>query len=307
MRHLVCFSALVTLACGGHDAPGAAIDHPRLQLDEDLVIAVPDSQPLLGVATGVDGRLVAWSRNGAYLLSRTEAAERIPVSFAGAPAGGAFGTDDILEFVDPAAAVVRHSTTGGERAGRPLPSGLRVVEAVRTERFGWVAAGVDADGQYRIQPLDGSPWWVIRPDTLRGGVLAPYRLAAARDGVLLTEAEPPFRTWRVGPEGAGDPFAPTGSGYPESSGVQRWVSAPVVEIGDGLVQTLADLASDRRVLVLYDRDGRELRKTVVGVPMALVGVTADGRHLVGVRNLGTPEVVLYRWGWRTNHPRGDEP
>jgi hypothetical protein len=145
---------------------------------------------------------------------------------------------------------------------------------------------------------------VITADTLRGGVLPPYRLAATPDGVLLTEAEPPFRTWRVRPEGAGVPFAPTGPGSPESTGVQRWVSAPVLDLGDAMVQTLSDLGSDRRVLVLYDRHGREQRKTVLAVPMALVGITGDRRYLVGVRDLGRAEVVLYAWRF-TSNDRGE--
>lgn len=274
---------------------------------EEFALAVPDSVPLIGVAAGQGGRLVAWSRNSAYLLSATEAPERVPVSFAGVPAGIAFGSEGGLEFVDPAAGVLRQFTITGESATSPLPVGLRIVEAVRTDSFGWIVAGVDADGRYRIQPLEGGAWWVISPDTLRDGVLPPYRIAATRDGVLMTEAEPPFRTWRVRPEGAGEPFAPTSAGSPENAGIRRWVSAPLVDLGDAMIQTLSDLASDRRVLVLYDRDGREQRKTVMAVPMALVEVTPDLRHLVGVRDLGDPEVVLYRWRWSSNHNNGVEP
>lgn len=212
-----------------------------------------------------------------------------------------------MEFVDPAAALLRRSSLSREAPGVPLPAGLRVLDAVTTDKFGWTVAGLDADGQYTIQPLDGAPWWVIRADTLRGGVLPPYRLAAAADGVLLTESEPPFRSWRVGPDGPGVPFAPKRSGYPESVGVQRWVSAPLVDLGDALLQTLSDLGSDRRVLVLYDRDGRERRKTIVAVPMALVGVTRDGRHLIGVRDVGKPEILLYRWRWESNLNKRGEP
>lgn len=307
MRHFLCVSTLAALACGCRATPDGATDESRLHLEEELAITVPGSAPLMGVTAGDGGRLVAWARDAAYLLSAAEAPERVPVGFTGVPAGGGFGTGGTLEFVDPAAAVVRHATMAGERSRRPLPAGLRVADAVRTERFGWITAGVDAEGRYRIQPLDARPWWVISPDTLRGGVLPPYRLAASGDGVLITEAEPPFRTWRVCPEGAGEPFAPTGAGYPQSGGVQRWVSAPLVDLGDALVQTLSDLASDRRVLVLYDPDGRERRKTIVAAPMALVGVTRDRRHLIGVRDLGNPEVVLYRWSWTGTHNQGLEP
>lgn len=301
------FCALAALACGCRDGGDATASEPRLQLEEQFAIAVPDAVQLIGVAPGSDGRLVAWSREGAYLLSATDTAKQVPVSFSEVPAGAALGTDGTLELVDPAAGVLRHVTMAGEGRSRPLPSGLRVVDAVRTERFGWIAAGVDPQGRYRIQPIDaGAAWWVISPDTLREGALPPYRLAATGDGVLLTEAEPPFRTWRVRPEGAEEPFAPTSAGSPERDGVQRWVSAPLVDLGDAMVQTLADLASDRRVLVLYDQDGREQRKTVMSVPMALVGITGDRRHLVGVRDVGSPEVVLYRWSWsRKPDPRAE--
>lgn len=276
-------------------------------LEEQFAIAVPGSVALLGVTAGDGGQLVAWSRREAFSISATKAPEPFPVRFSGAPAGAGFAADGTLELVDPAAGVLRRVTMAGERASRLLPPGLRIVDAVRTARHGWIVAGVDADGQYRIQPLDAGPWWVIRADTLRGGVLAPYRLAATAQGVLLTEAEPPFRTWRVGPEGTGQAFAPKGSGTPESTGVQKWVSTPVVDLGNAMVQTLSDLASDRRVMVLYDHHGREQRKTVLSVPMALVGISADGRHLIGVRDLGRPEVVLYAWHWSSSHDKGAEP
>jgi hypothetical protein len=307
VRSVVCFSALAALACGCRNGPDAADSESRLQLEERFAITVSDSVPLIGVIAEDSGRLVTWSRKNAYLLSVGEAPRRVPVRFSGVPAGAAIGAGDTLEFVDPAAGVLRRTGMAGNSTVRPLPSGLRVADAVRTERFGWITGGVDAAGRYRIQPLDGSAWWVIRPDTLRDGVLPAYRLAATHDGVLVTEAEPPFRTWRVRPEGAGEPFAPTSAGAPESSGIQRWVSSPVVDLGDAMIQTLSDLASDRRVLVLYDREGREQRKTVISVPMALVGITGDGRYLVGVRDLGKPEVVLYGWRWSNDSDQGAEP
>jgi hypothetical protein len=289
-------------ACG--EAPERIPGRPRLHLEEEFAIPIGDSAPLIGVVAQDAGRIVAWSQTGAYLLSATEPPKVMPVTFSGAPAGAGLRAEGITEFVDPAAALLRRSSSSREDAPVALPAGLRVLDGVRTDEFGWVLAGIDADGQYNIQPLDGASWWVVRPDTLRGGVLPPYRLAATGDGVLLTEAEPPFRTWRVRSGGRSDPFAPTGAGYPESSGVQRWVSGPVVDLGEGLVQTLSDLASDRRVMVLYDRDGREMRKTAVGIPMALVGITLDRKHLVAVRDMGSPEVVLYRWRWESSYNQG---
>lgn len=176
---------------------------------------------------------------------------------------------------------------------------------MRTEH-GWLVGGVDTAGSYRVQPLGGEPWWIIRPDTVRGGVLPPYRLAPATAGVLLTEAEPPFRTWPVSAESVGAGFVPSGANYPRREGVQQWVSGPVVDLGEAMVQTLADLASDRRVMVVYDSRGREVSKTVIDVPMALVGITRDRRHVVAVRNLGEAEVVLYRWSWRSDNDQGAE-
>jgi hypothetical protein len=295
--------AIVLSAC---DEPRSAADQPRLHLEEEFAITLPDSSPLLGVAGEHAGNLVAWSQSGAFLLSATSPPQRVRVTLSGVPAGGSFAGPGVVEILDPAGAQVRRTTGEAELPGKALRPGLGLVDAVRTDEFGWVVAGLEHRGRLSIQALDGSSWWVIEADTLPGGVLRPYRLGLARRSVLLTEAEPPFRTWRIGPDGPGVPFAPRGSGYPESAGIQRWVSAPVVDLGDALLQTLSDLGSDRRLLILYDRHGREQRKTVIAVPMAFVGVTRDRRHLIGVRDVGRPEVVLYRWSWSTNLNKGRE-
>lgn len=300
---IVCVASLG--ACRDLPAPAAA--HRRLHLEEEFAISLPRAAPVIGVAGEHAGRLVAWSTDSAYLVSATDPPVVLPVALAAAPAGAGMARNGTIELIDPGAGLLRRTEADGQGSDTPLPVGVRVRDAVRTEPHGWVIGGVDARGRYRVQGLDGTAWWVISPDTLPGGTLPPYRLSAAADGVLLTEAEPPFRTWRVGPDGPGTVFAPLSAGSPERQGVQRWVSAPVIDLGDGLVQTLADLASDRRVMILYDRGGREVRKTVLGVPMALVGITRDRRHLLAVRDVGSPEIVLYRWRWRSNHTQGAEP
>ncbi|HZG44154.1 MAG TPA: hypothetical protein VEY93_14495, partial [Longimicrobium sp.] len=79
--------AIVLSAC---DEPRPAADQPRLHLEEEFAITVPDSSPVLGVAAEHAGKIVAWTQTGAFLLSTTSPPQAVRVTLSGVPAGAAF-------------------------------------------------------------------------------------------------------------------------------------------------------------------------------------------------------------------------
>ena len=65
-------------------------------------------------------------------------------------------------------------------------------------------------------------------------------------------------------------------------------------IGDYLLQVMADLKSDTRILAVSESDGRVLRSRVLDVPFGILGASEDGGLALGLR--GEPpsrELVLY--------------
>jgi hypothetical protein len=300
LRRSAVLFPLLLVACvrPSPDAPEAV----RLELVEADATSFPGSAPLLGVASLDADHLVAWAAS--ELLVRAGGEWR-RVGRQGPPVAVAVAEDG-FEIADQTG-VVSYSWEGIARtAARDTSIWRHVDHAVRLDTT-WVAALRDSSGILRIGSVlalrAGREWLRVDPDTLPESRLPAYRLAAGKGHVYVSEAEPPFRTWRLGRAGpvghASAPEVPVGGGIDP----QRWVALPMVDFPEGAIQTLADLASDRRVLTVYDREGRLNRRAELRIPLAVVGTTADGSHLVAARNVGGFEIVWYRWRWVEDQPR----
>ncbi|WP_420636773.1 hypothetical protein [Candidatus Palauibacter sp.] len=88
--------------------------------------------------------------------------------------------------------------------------------------------------------------------------------------------------------------AATGDGGPAASGrippgneayysSDPWVGTGVFALDSGFVQVLADLASDRRHLVIYDSSGAFRRRRVIDVPFGILDTTPDRGQLLALR------------------------
>lgn len=305
-RHLVLRSGilLTLLACEG---PPAAIRESRLELAEASAAAVSGSEPLLGVAALDSAHLVVWTASGVVVRAGTADWKELDTGGRGVPIAAAALGPDRLEVVFSDAIVAYDWTGEVLDITHGLVPGAVVKHAVYSGD-GWVFAVPDTDERLRIGPATelraGLAWLSVEADTLPGGEMPAYRLGGGDGKVFLSEAEPPFRSWQVGSAGAvGHGFAPAG-GPEGGAGIQRWIAFPVIDFGSGMIQTLADLASDHRLLAVYDEAGQPQRTAEFRSPFAIVGRSADRRHLIGVRNVGGFEVVLYRWGWVHDH---DQP
>jgi hypothetical protein len=82
-----------------------------------------------------------------------------------------------------------------------------------------------------------------------------------------------------------------------STDLEAWVALPALPLDKGLIQTLSDLRSDLRLLVVYDTDGSVLRHRQIDVPLGLVASAPARQELLAVRRVNEVEAVLYRWCW----------
>ncbi len=75
---------------------------------------------------------------------------------------------------------------------------------------------------------------------------------------------------------------------------------PALLLDSGFVQTIADLRSDRRSLLLFGSDGRFIRSTQLDIPMAFVSADPMAHRLIALRDIDERELVEYRWRWHSN-------
>lgn len=134
-------------------------------------------------------------------------------------------------------------------------------------------------------------------------IVQSMRLTPAEDGVIAAMSGPPHQALVLSPAGKVVTVLRP-SALAQSVGDGRvdsvWIGLGVFDIGNGYLQVLANPGSDDRVLVLFDRSGKELRSTFLHAPWGPAAVLADPPWLVALRNANPPEVVIYRWRW-TEH------
>ena len=81
-----------------------------------------------------------------------------------------------------------------------------------------------------------------------------------------------------------------------------WVATGVFALDIGFVQVLADLASDRRHLVIYDPSGAFTRRRVIDVPFGILDTAPSRRQLLALRRTDRVEVLTYEWTWHHTGP-----
>lgn len=128
-----------------------------------------------------------------------------------------------------------------------------------------------------------------------------YLSAAGRTVVVGTGREPYWWTWcapishslpgarcREAPS-AGHTFAAA-----QLNPGGQWIALAPLRTKSGFIQTLADLTSELRVLVLYDSSGTVLRRSEIRAPMALVASSPGEGLVLGVVSLERFELLIYR-------------
>ena len=77
----------------------------------------------------------------------------------------------------------------------------------------------------------------------------------------------------------------------------NWRALPAVAIDCGLLLTLSDLTTDRRLLVRVNAEGQVVRVTPLDAPLGLMASLPGEATVLAARRVGALELVWYDWRW----------
>jgi hypothetical protein len=292
-------------------APAAAwCQMPPLHLDQVFAKDLPRSMRVEGAALSAKGSILAWGTGHPPLLLRDTARdwETIPSDSRGIVAM-AFGPDgSSVEAVDSVCACILIFDTAGVVRTRLHTRVRFMIESGTRGPSGWYLGGRDRTGNYGLAAVhsDGSVFPLQEFAAHRDSDDEPpvYRLSTDGGDLLAATAVAPFEVTRVaGSQALPVPFVSPVPGAVADSVASEglWAGMDVIPLDSGYVRTFADLRSDMRLLVLYDRQGELRRVSPVAVPLGMLGASVESHLLLAARTTDKREIVLYRWRW------GDEP
>lgn len=280
-----------------------------LELTEIATYTLPPGMAVAGAALSPDGtRLVVWAsrpKSVLYFERGVEGVQSVSPEPPDEIAGVAFLDDSTLGRIHAGGRVSTaewgnwtHSTR------RVIPvSGIRSA-ALGDDGWWLLAEGTGEDAALHFLPGDGvsSPIHVMplgaSPDRAFLSTAAADALVALRDS--------PYMVWRIAVDGrvvAG--MQP--DRLPQSIAVEpgprpKWMGLSALSVAPGVIQVIADVTSDDRLLVTYDDRGDVASSRLLQAPFGLIAVASRTRILAALRTFGASEIVLYSWRWRLGAP-----
>ncbi|HET7274778.1 MAG TPA: hypothetical protein VFI91_06335 [Longimicrobiaceae bacterium] len=279
---------------------------PRLALEQIATYELPDSFEVITLQASERGSLVLRSPSLSYLLVlSSDGFYEVGAGALEKPVGAAFVAEQTIEIIDGGHNTIYRVNSGVITSSERFDSAIEASAAVRSDH-GWFIGGRDSSGIYSLSFLgsDMTSREIYEIDLGIGG--GDIRLGSAGKYALLTRTDPPFSTIMVDSAGTVQiSFAADESWLPRKGAVDDsvvwsdplWKALSVVQFSNHFIQTIADARSDRRVLLLFDQRGRQLRRTEIEAPFGFAGKIPDKSILVAVRKLGSQEIVMYRWRW----------
>jgi hypothetical protein len=290
-----------------------------LHLDQVGTIALPDSFQLGGMDAR-DRRALTWATNEPYLVLRDREQESV-VKFknAGVPIAAALTAGGGLEVLD--SGFVRRLSVDGTRKETPYSIAFRPVEGARG-RAGWYVGGIDADHNLRIVRIDSlgnsAPYYKVpsaRLTTQAGDTafFKPTHMTPVGDSLLVTIVNAPFENIVIDDRGKEvrsfrppPPPVTTTHNATEAARAAKWISLATLRLDCGFLQTLSDVRSDQRRLVLFDNAGAPLRNSEIAAPLGFIYAMPTAQRLFAVRAMSSAEIVTYRWQWtQPSNVRGE--
>lgn len=281
----------VAVACS---APSST-DDPRLVLTEVRSVPLAAEFNFSGLVLDEDHRVIAWARHPNVVLRLGEGLQ--PVDRWTLP-------DSLVPIAVWADGPVLEVVTGE-------PSG---VHRLAGEGAQWISDYHDSS-ETILGATRGSDGWILLTEEVLTGTLVvrvgeqvlpidTYSgITVGWDGVMwTTQTKYPFEAKALGPRvGDRGPMRPDQEVLSAMSGgvdddLSQWASLPVVPVGHGFLQTLADWNGDRRVLVVYDSMGTVQSVLVIDVPVGFVASTPT-RRVYGARRTDVLEIVEYEYEW----------
>lgn len=275
---------------------------------ESLVLSEVSARPLsldfdfVGIATTDDHGLVVWGREPNVVLRFTKTlapnGEWALVDAIRPLSVWSSGSRTEVVALDPPA-VHTLGEAGTVIESQPIAVEGTLLEAVRG-RAGW----------YTLTESHGSGELTVSFPDSNGVIPAPaYGGLTLGEGELgttvwLTQLRYPFVVYALSvSEGTAIAMQPDpaqlDSLLSTHGGERRsnWASLPVVPIDGGFLQTLTDLAGDRRIFVVYGPAGQTLSANLVDVPLSLLVGSETLPRVYGARRTDILELVEYSYRW----------
>lgn len=284
---------LVSLAVSGSACSPDPVSHqPLLSLDEVTHWSIPDSIPVGGVETLGDV-VVTWDPRFRGVVVTTDSSERIGVSSVANPiAVAADSQAGGLQVVDGGRnGVVTLDINGSEVGFRRSRLPVRL-EAAALTPLGWIIGGFAANGSFSLfqGAQDPTSLWSSR-DFSSGPGLSPL-VSYQGPNLIVANRRAPFviHTLGVGPSHlTSESRINLDDDLKDPS---TWVLAGIVSIPGTYIVTLADVTSDRRLVLVLSQRGEVVRSRSFNDPFVLLRRQGSGR-ILGARYVGATEIVEY--------------
>lgn len=293
MALMVTMGLLSLLACPLLAAQGR--EETTVTLAEEVSVTLPENFNLAGIATAANGEVLAWSREPATLLRFTQdlvAVASLTLPPQVVPVGVWFDGSVIAIISATPPTMYRLSPDGRLLESIPLDDGM--VLAAAHGSTGWYLLVESLTSGELLVEVEGSDTTI---SALRYG-----SLTAKGASVWLTDVLHPFEVHEVlaeqsKPRSLRPPIQVLDSmrAARNQPDFQGWASLPVVLLDRGFLQTIADLATDRRLVVVYDHAGGVVASLSLDAPFGLMA--SAGYRVYGARRTDTIELVGYRYRW----------
>jgi hypothetical protein len=261
-----------------------------------------------GANVNANRDIVVWSSESANVWVKTGADSTsvfltgaVDVVSAALDSGG--GAIEAVVALAGQSYFVRQSLPAVPAVARRTPLPMRV-ESATVLAHEWCIVGRRTQAtEIRLSCFDRSNGEQKFTRTLTvGDTSARVRVTSAPGLLVITRANAPFDVWSVPRRGVPiihfRPSAIMGSPLAGAPSRPRWFAIATIAIDSGFIQTVSDVRSDARVMILYDRHGREIRQTVLGTPMAFIALDVAAHELIAVRQSDVREIVRYAWSWQ---------
>ena len=287
--------------------PLAPIVSPLLTLNEVDVIPAPLGFAIADIVVSQDGAVLLRSETEGlrirYPDSHTWSSRIGPLPYR--VVGASFDVE-YIEILDAGSRAAYTVTRTGEMVSQTsLCDGEHIRAAARASE-GWfmITQELADSGSYikyvKHEELGDECIGDLPP-------LLPLRwpgalLSTNGEDALLTRVSPPLTTTVVSPTGAvGARLAATTVDEPQAitSEGPLLSSMPLLALDRGyFLQVISEPTNDLRHVILYDSEGNHIRRTTISGAIGFVHSVPSAQLLAGLRSVGRPEVVIYRWAWR---------
>lgn len=283
---------------------------PKLELTEHFYLSIPKDLPVTSISIDSGRAALAWSTGhdsfaelraqGARLIkgdsgSRLVAAEWIDSGRVGAIFASGRGAS--YEQLD---------LDGRIEKVRSFDIPITVTSAIRIGSV-WYLAGNDdrkALRLFRIIESGSATSLLSIPNNAgrRDSNVVVAHLSRIEGELIISLARSPYTIWRLNPStGATVASNPRDDARVDSALViehlASWYALRGVAIDSGTVHTLADLASNSRIVFVLTHDGRIINVKKISAPIGFVDSNVRAKRLCAVRTLSTRELVCYTWRW----------